>query len=230
MRISVIIPTINEAQSIGSLVQFILKHGCPNVIEVIVVDAKSDDNTRSVAIAAGAKVMTADRKSRASQMNLGASKATGDVLYFIHADVQLLASFIEDILSSINNGFNAGCYRYGFDSSNLLLRLNAFFNRFGGLMCRGGDQTLFITRDLFNHLRGFDEYYTIMEDYDLVKRIQRVGRFRIIPKSIVVSARKYETNSWLRVQVANATAFLMFYCKRDPSKIKETYQRMLKYR
>lgn len=230
MRISVIIPTLNEEEAVGELIAFILVNGGSTVQEIIVVDANSTDNTVHAATAAGAKVISCSTASRASQMNAGARHASGTILYFIHADVKLVPTFANDILRAIEDNNTAGCYRYSFNSPRVILRFTSYFTRFNAIMCRGGDQTLFITRSLFNDLGGFDEYYTIMEDYDLIIRIRKRTKFKIIPKKILVSARKYDTNSWLRVQAANLTAFMMFFMNRKPSDIRSTYKRMLRYR
>lgn len=230
MRISVIIPTLNEAASIAQLVLFAFQHSKGHVAEVIVVDAGSTDGTVSLAKEAGAQTLANAPRSRAMQMNEGARHATGDILYFIHADVKLVSSFVEDILCAISEGFDAGCYRFKFDSPKVMLRINSYCTRFHGIMSRGGDQTLFITRTLFIQLDGFDEYYSIMEDFDLIKRIWKHGKFKVIPKSVVVSARKYEQNSWLRVQLANLTVFMMFFLKRNPEQMKLAYKKMLDYR
>lgn len=228
MHISVIIPTLNEAASIGALVHFITEHGKGVVKEVIVADANSTDDTASAARRAGATVLLCKEKCRAAQMNQAAAVASGDILYFVHADVQLLPSFTSDILQAVEAGADAGCYRYRFDSGKRLLRINAWFTRFGSLVCRGGDQTLFIKRSLFEALNGFDEFYTVMEDYDMVRRIEQAGRFVIIQKSITVSARKYEHNSWLRVQVANFMVFSMYLLGRSPERMRRMYGRMLR--
>ena len=228
-KISVIIPTYNEEERIQQLVAFISEHG-KGVCEIIVVDGGSNDNTIEKAATAGAIVLKSDVCGRASQMNLGAKSATGNVLYFVHADVQLLPSFVVDIKESIYLNYPAGCYRYQFDSDKIMLGLNAYCTRFNGLICRGGDQTLFVVKKIFDALRGFNEYYVIMEDYDFIVRVKKNFSFRVIPKNVVVSARKYETNSWLRVQIVNLIAFMMFYLKVNPLEIKKTYSKLLTYR
>lgn len=230
MKISVIIPTLNEAGAIADLIAFVRRHGREHVLEIIVVDADSADKTREMAAAAGALVIHSPIASRASQLNAGARVSRGGILYFIHADVKLVTSFADDIIFAVGDGFDAGCYCYAFNSSRVLLQMNAYFTRFNALMCRGGDQTLFITRKLFMQLRGFDEYYTIMEDYDLITRIKKVSSFKVIRKKILVSARKYDNNSWLRVQIANLVAFIMFFLKLNPSHIRNTYKKMLRTR
>ncbi len=230
MNISVIIPTLNEAEVIGELIIFIVSNSNGFVGEVIVVDGNSADNTIEIAAQAGAKVLLSNKRSRAAQMNKGAQESIFDLLYFVHADVKLDKEFAKDIMEAIESGYDAGCYRYQFDSPRRILKVNAYFTRFNRIMCRGGDQTLFIRKNIFNSLRGFNEGYVIMEDYDLIQRIQKKFNFYIIPKNILVSARKYETNSWIRVQCANLTVFIMYFLRRPPEKMAWWYKRILDYR
>lgn len=227
MQISVIIPTFNEESNIGQLVRFILKH---HVGEVIVVDGDSSDSTREIATEAGARVLSCQLRSRAAQMNYGAAAATGDVLYFVHADVKLVDTFVEDIKEAVHSGYDAGCYRYKFDSKRTILKINSYFTRFNRIMCRGGDQTLFIRKSVFESLGRFNERFVIMEDYDLIQRIQRKFKFKIIPKDILVSDRKYHNNSWLRVQLANLTIFVMYLLGVSPNKMARSYKKLLDYR
>jgi rSAM/selenodomain-associated transferase 2 len=230
MKLSIIIPTYNEAANIARLVQDLFKYAGDQSIEVIVSDGGSKDATLEIALQAGASVLKSPKPGRAAQMNYAAGFANGDVLYFVHADVGINRDYFRDVERAVSDGFEAGCYRFRFDSNRAILKINSYFTRFNRLMCRGGDQTLFVTRKLFDQLNGFDEYYTIMEDYDIIIRIWKVARFKIIPKDVTVSARKYQNNSWLRVQIANLTAFTMFYLKKEPKSIALKYKSMLDYR
>ncbi len=229
MAISVIIPTYNEGDRIYSLVAFINQFAAGLVYETIVVDAASTDNTCEQASLAGAMVITSMTKSRANQMNMGASVAKGNVLYFVHADVRLVPTFALDIKEAVTQNYQAGCYRYLFDSDKWILRINAYSTRFKGLMCRGGDQTLFVTKAVFNDLTGYNEYYAVMEDYDFIRRLRKKHSFLIIPKNVLVSARKYDRNSWLQVQLVNLFAFILFFLGRNPLDIKKTYSNLLNY-
>jgi rSAM/selenodomain-associated transferase 2 len=226
MAISVIIPTFNEATHVQKLIQ-LLRAQTRSVAEIIVADAQSTDGTAEKATGAGAIVIETAVRSRAGQMNAGAEKASGDILYFIHADVIPVPGFCEDIESAVMAGYDAGCYRFAFDSTDVLLKLNAYCTRYKGIMCRGGDQTLFITRSLFSELNGFNEYYTIMEDYDMIRRIRSKHRFKIFERSVIVSSRKYKSNGWARVQLANLAAFMLFFLNFPPHRIKTFYQKAI---
>ena len=227
MTFSIIIPTFNEAANIGQLVRDLRAYSHNHLVDLLVVDGGSTDDTVEQARQAGARVVVSPRCGRASQMNYGASLTSGDILYFVHADVTIHPDFMNDIRQVVTDGNDAGCYRFRFASAHPLLRLNSYGTRFPGIMSRGGDQTLFITRALFGRLGGFRERYVIMEDFEIIVRIREAGRFCIIPKDVIVSARKYETNSWLRVQVANLTAFCLFFMNVRPTRIAQTYKRML---
>lgn len=229
MPISIIIPTHNEARTIAQVVADARLLGQDWVAEVIVVDGNSTDQTVSVARQAGATVLESPRLGRAAQMNLGAQHATGDVLYFVHADVRLHPDFGRDITAALASGCQAGRYRFKFDADlPWLLRLNSYATRFGGAASRGGDQTLFMTRTLFEQLNGFDERYVIMEDFDMIRRIEAVAAFVVIPKDVIVSARKYQQNGWLRVQLANLLAVTLFACHVPPTRIAKTYKTLLR--
>jgi rSAM/selenodomain-associated transferase 2 len=229
--ISVIIPAVDESFIITQTIRQFLTHPKSESVEILVVDGGSKDETVSVSEKAGAKVLKSLKRSRASQMNLGAAQAKHDILYFVHADVQVPHNFYEDILHSLDNGFQCGCYRSGFDRYPGLMRLNAFMTRFKTLTFRGGDQTLFITKEAFQKLNGFDEYYTIMEDYDLIKRIwKKKIPFNLVQKDVIISTRKYEKNSWLRVQIANGVAMFLFKRGKNPEEIKRAYRKLLNYK
>ncbi|WOK06853.1 TIGR04283 family arsenosugar biosynthesis glycosyltransferase [Imperialibacter roseus] len=228
MTISVIIPTYNEEQNIVRLIESLKRHGDDESREIIVVDGGSSDDTARLAAAAGAVVVKAAVRQRSVQMNLGAEKAGGDVFYFVHADVVVEPDYMTDIFQSLSLGYESGCYRYRFNSNNLSLRINAFFTRFPFLWCRGGDQTLFVTKELFRNLGGFQEHYLIMEDYDIIERIKKKSSFRIMPREIVVSARKYDTNSYLRVQFANFLVFSLYFWGASQHRLTSLYKKLLK--
>jgi len=232
MAISIIIPTYNEEKTIPDLLAH-LSAGINHLkdAEILVIDGGSTDNTVEHISELGFKCIRSERKGRAAQMNVGAEHSKNNILYFVHADSIPPASFADDISESLEMGFKSGCYRYKFDHYYTpLLRINAYCTRFDRIMVRGGDQTLFITRSLFDELGGFREDYRIMEDYDLIEKIQKSANFRIIQKDAIVSSRKYKDNGYFRVQIANLTVFMMYFAGASQEMMCHAYSNMLNYR
>ncbi len=225
-KISIIIPTLNEVQNINKLLPFLFENGKDLIHEIIVADAKSEDKTWLFAQKLGAKIVICPL-GRAVQMNRAAAIAGGEILYFVHADTLPPQHFATSILAAFEKGKTAGCFPFVFDSPSFLLKINAYCTRFPFLWCRGGDQTLFITKDFFEKLGGFDEKYSIMEEYDFIIRAKKYQSFHILKGNVLVSARKYEENGYFRVQIANFLAFNMFRFNFSQSKILKMYKNIL---
>lgn len=230
MAISIIIPTLNEEKYIGQLIAYLLQHSGQAVSEIIIADGGSSDNTLAIAKSTGVKVVEVPGKGRAIQMNFGASVASGNILYFIHADSIPPSSFAVDLMQAVNNGYQIGRYITRFENSNWLLNINAFFTRFDWFVCHGGDQTLFITKRLFASLNGYDASLKIMEEYDLTVRAKQQGRYKIIPKGCLVSTRKYRANSWWQVQRANYTIVKMYRQGFPQEALVKRYSKLIRYR
>ncbi|MBN4062130.1 MAG: glycosyl transferase [Flavobacteriales bacterium] len=229
MKISIVIPAYNEEKQIGRLVSYLYENAKNHLAEkIIVVDCGSKDKTVEVAERAGAKVL-ASPKGRAIQMNTGAKTAKGEVLYFVHADTTPPASFAKDILQAINEGYEIGCYRFKFNSDKQVLKLNSWVTRFDKIFFRGGDQTLFVKRKIFEELGSYDEKYVIMEEYDFIKKARKKALFKIMQDDVLVSARKYEMNSYLRVSFANFIVFSMFRLGASPQKIFDVYKTLIQH-
>jgi len=230
MKISVIIPTFNEAENISGLLTYLKELEGAQNLEIIVSDGGSTDNTLELANQSRVLALLSPKKGRAGQMNYGVSKASGSVYYFIHADTKPCATCVEDIEDALNVGFDCGSFRTQFDKNSFLLKINAWFTRFNYLFFRGGDQSIFVTKDLFNRIKGYDEHYYIMEDYDFLNKVWAQGTFKLIPKATLVSARKYENNTWLSVQLANLKVVRMFKKGASQADMLSTYKEMLRYR
>ena len=227
-KISIIIPTYNEAAVIVSLINYLYTNSNNLIAQIIISDGGSTDATVSLSTQAGATAILSPQKGRAAQMNYGASKATGDILYFVHADTLPPVCFVADIIAAVKDGYDCGRYQTNFNSTKSILKFNAFFTRFDWFICYGGDQTFFITKKLFDTLNGFKNEMTIMEEYDLTNRAKQTGRYKIFKATALVSARKYEGRSWWQVQMANRKAIQLFKKGASQQQIVNTYKAMLK--
>ncbi len=230
MFLSIIIPTFNEEVNIALLITYLQQNATSNQYEIIVSDAESNDKTLEVAKKFGAVCAISDKKGRAAQMNFGTSIAKGDVFYFVHADNFPPPTFYSDIENAILNQYNCGSFRFRFDSNRFILKINSFFTRFNYLYFRGGDQTIFVTKDLFKKVGKFNAEMLIMEDYDFLKRIFKTGKFKLVPKETIVSSRKYDKNTWLQVQLANLKIVKMYNNGASQNDMVTMYGKMLNYR
>ena len=230
MKLSIIIPTLNEAENIERLIDRLKNCTCQTAHEIIVIDAGSTDDTIDLAKKAGAKTYLSPKRGRAPQMNYGVKKSKGDVVYFVHADSLPPQNFCSHIKKCISNGSKIGGFRFKFDSDKKILAFNNWTTQFNKIFVRGGDQTIFLTRDFFEELNGFDENFRIMEEYDLIERAQKKTKYTLIQKDVLVSARKYDNNSWLRVMLANTTVFTMYRLGCSQDRMVNTYKKMLNYR
>ena len=204
--ISIIIPVYNEAETIGSLLHYLLQNiKTPHLAEILVVDGGSGDGTQKIVTEIARSVsfsieLVTSQKGRAVQMNTGAAQANGNILYFLHADTFPPKGFDAALINQVEKGNKAGCFRMKFDGNHLLLRCTQWFTRFNFKLCRGGDQSLFVTKILFYSLKGFDENYVVFEDCEFINRLYDHGHFTVIPDHVVTSARKYQKMGTWRLQ------------------------------
>jgi len=193
--ISVIIPALNERYGIAATMRAIFALG-PG-LEIIVVDGGSEDGTADAAARAGARVLRS-APGRGVQLARGASKARGDVLWFVHADTLPHPRALTDIEAALNDpGVAGGNFRLRFDGGSLAAR---FLNRLQGLRARlgwhYGDNTIFVRRDVYRRVGGF-RAYPLFEDADLVKRIRCAGRFVNLAGPVITSSRRFEDDRFL---------------------------------
>ncbi|GGX22385.1 TIGR04283 family arsenosugar biosynthesis glycosyltransferase [Aquimarina muelleri] len=204
MKISIVIPILNEAETINTLITHLIKslHSTKNIEEIVIVDGGSIDGSIDIvtAFSKGKKIpirIISSNKGRAKQLNAGAAVAMGDILYFLHADSFPPQSFDTYIIDEVLKGNEAGCFRMKFDSSHWWLHFLGWLTQFKSKRCRGGDQSQFITTSLFKKIDGYDESYIVYEDNDLVDRLFAIDKFVIIPKNVITSARRYnEVGVW----------------------------------
>lgn len=211
-KISIIIPVLNEAKTIKELLFHLVDCAdLKNISEIIVVDGGSTDGTSKIIRSLDLKIkLLNSEKGRAKQMNKGAKAATGHILYFLHADSFPPINYDQHILNEIKKGNPAGCFRMQFDSTHWWLKLASWFTQFSWRACRGGDQSQFITKELFNAIGGYDETFRIYEDNILINELYKRKSFVVINKKIRTSARLYKKHGVWKIQYH----FWTIYVKR----------------
>lgn len=205
-RVSIIIPTLNEATSLGRTLRC-LSILNPRVSEILVVDGGSKDDTLTIAQTAKTTIIQTPQGGRSIQMNAGAAAATGEILCFLHADTLVpddLVSVIEQTLADSTiacGGFislmtGTRTTRWGVSLHNylktyyapLLFRPHLFFLK--GLRLLFGDQVMFCRRQQFWQSGGFDPALPIMEEADLCLKLVRYGRIHQVNRVVQSSDRR----------------------------------------
>ncbi len=220
--ISIIIPTLNEAEAIGRTLDSAAGAG----IERIVADGGSADATAAIALARGAAVVTAPR-GRASQMNAGACVARGETLLFLHADTLLPPQFGAEVQRTLDlPGVVAGAFSLRIDGSGARLRwVERLANwRSRVLQLPYGDQGFFLRAELFRALGGFPEM-PLLEDLEMARRARRRGRITLSPLAALTSARRWESVGILRATLLNQVFLLAYLLGMPPRKIAQWYYR-----
>lgn len=207
MRISVVMPVLNEARRIQRQLQRLLE--LRGVYEVVVVDGGSIDGTPALVHECAAARLVCAQRGRARQMNAGAHLACGDVLLFLHADVALPPAFAEWVEWVLRNPHNvAGAFRTwtvddtGGVPQRRWLHLADLRSRYSRLPY--GDQALFVRATTFRAIGGFP-HQPLMEDIEFSRALARLGRIRTVPACVQVSGRRF-----VRAPVRTALAMNLF--------------------
>jgi rSAM/selenodomain-associated transferase 2 len=224
MRLSVVIPALDEAVRIGAAlagVQAMRARGT----EIIVVDGGSSDTTAMIAAPLADAVISAPR-GRARQMNAGAAAAHGDILLFLHADTLLPVDADLQVRAGLESGERVwGRFDVRIEGRARMLRVVAAMmnwrSRLTGIA--SGDQALFATRVAFDAVGGFPDQ-ELVEDIELSRRLLRLSRPLCLAGPALTSGRRWETRGVWR------TIFLMWRLRwryargESPARLAERYR------
>ena len=225
-RISVIIPTFNEADYLSHTLHSL--RDAQN-LEVFVVDGGSNDGTTEIAERNGYRVLRSP-PGRALQMNAGAKAASGSILLFLHADTRLSPGFDSTVLSVLQKpGVVAGAFRLriGVPGPSLRIVERAVSIRSRVLQMPYGDQGIFVHKNTFQELGGF-ALLPIMEDFEFVRRLRRRGRIWIASLPVTTSGRRWQELGPWRTTWINQRVILGYCLGVSPKRLAAWYERRAK--
>lgn len=222
--ISVVIPTLNEAENLRQLLAALAADD-PEV-EIIVVDGGGTDDTVLVARRYGAAV-TVTSPGRGSQLAVGAEMARGDILLFLHADSRWPPGGIGAIREALkaNPKSPGGNFRLLFDSGDGFTRwLNGFYAFIRWLGFYYGDSGIFVRREVYRALGGI-RAIALMEDFDFVRRLERVGQTVCIKfPPLVTSSRRFHNRHPIAIVSGWIVIHALYFVGVSPSYLARLYR------
>jgi rSAM/selenodomain-associated transferase 2 len=203
VRLSVIIPTWNEAGYLADAVARVRRCAVLGEPEIIVADCDSPDGTAEVAAKLGLRVVRRSPRldSRAAALNHGAAHASGDVLMFLDADTMVPPRFDAAIAAALRDPRSVGgAFEFSLDRKSFALRWVEIINRVRYRIWPRfyGDQGVFVRADVFRRAGGYPPW-RIMEASEFTRRLARHGRVRLLHRPIVTSARRFTEGGVWRV-------------------------------
>lgn len=226
MKVSVIIPTVNERKGLAETVARLRLTAGRGEIEIIVADGGSTDGTTEIARRVADKLVESPARGRAVQMHRGALAASGDLLLFLHADTRLPGGWLGALLDAwaAEPRPGATAYRLDFESTKPIYRLIATLGHWRSRKTGvpHGDQAVACLREDYLNVGGFPSV-SIMEEYFLLPKLARLGPVVIMEEAVLTSVRRYERNGPVFNALRNVAIIALFKAGVPPDRLRRLY-------
>ncbi len=226
IRFSIIVPAFHEEETIGDLIECLNRLDSDKQSEIIVVDGAQEKDTLG-AIHRNHVIKISSEKGRAKQMNAGASVASGEILIFLHADTELPMHALKKIHSLMEQReYVGGAFDLGIKSDKLIFRVIGTLASWRSRLNRipFGDQAIFIRRDYFNRIGGYQEI-PLMEDVELMRRIKKLGDgIWIFHDRVMTSPRRWKNEGVVYCTLRNWTLQTLYFFGVPPDHLVKYYK------
>ncbi|HEY2615656.1 MAG TPA: TIGR04283 family arsenosugar biosynthesis glycosyltransferase [Chthoniobacterales bacterium] len=229
-RLSVVVPSWRDAENLALLLPALSR--LEGIAEIIVVDATSDPESERIALSCGANFIHSSAPNRGAQMNLGADRASGDVVIFHHADTVLEKAHLAAIESTLADPeIIGGAFFRKFDGRHPRLmwleKVARYLTRHGGTLY--GDQSIFVRREIFTSLNGFAKI-PLMEDVEFSRRLRAAGKIAVLDPPVQSSPRRHAREGAWRTSIQNGLFILLYHLGVSPHRLHRWYYRAAKNR
>ena len=220
--VSIIVPTLNEEMSLAATLHALLDLSGEK--EILVSDGGSEDATVHIAQSLGVSVLPCER-GRGSQLRAAAQVATGDVLWFVHADSRPDPDALEQIESALRDpGVAGGNFSLVFEGSHYSAgQMTWIYPHLRRLGLSYGDAGIFIRRTVYDAMGGCRPY-PLFEDIDMVRRMRRHGKFTHLRTRIVTSSRRFAGPQYARVWMLWTTLQVLYWLGVSPYRLARWYR------
>ena len=223
LRISVVVPSWRDAENLRQLLPSLARRA--QIAEVIVVDASGGDEAEEIALTSGATFIRCAAPNRGTQMNLGASASSGDVIVFQHCDTGLDDSHLNAIQDALADArVVGGAFYRKFDGRHPRLMwlesVARFLTRHGGTLY--GDQSIFVRRDVFEKLGGFATI-PLMEDVEFSRRLRSAGKIAVLDPPVASSGRRHLKKGAWRTTIQNGLFIVLYNLGVSPHRLHRWY-------
>ncbi len=224
VAVSIIVPTLDEEKHLGALLECLQQNTPP--FEILVVDGGSGDGTVALAESFPGVRVLRSQAGRARQLNAGAARANGEILWFVHADSRPPYQALRELRRAlIDDEVLGGAFRFRLPGEHRGFRIVET-----GVRVRSewfgypyGDQGLFVRRETFHSLGGFP-MIPFLEDLHFVRRLRGAGKLSVVPTALETSARRWEQQGALRTSIKNSATFLLDLLGLDPQLTARLYR------